>query len=350
MALQYIVQGHRFNIYEDIGCFPFSFYVWPIYPIILLPPIFIGLVSATYSILTIIAFHKNRSQFSALLSANSNATPNRFIRLMLLASVEVLFTIPIALWNIAIDTKIHPLFPWISWASVHADFSRVDQFPSLLWRANFTNEMGLELTRWAVVFCAFVFFAFFGFADEARKNYRFAYQSIAKRVGMSTTSFGTGITSTGFLGSNGKEIGSSGKIRPILPVFVHREMLRRQDSMDSFTDFSNMSMSIADVGGALNEKSSDPEKADFYPTLSYSGRQSIITGDDEIKDDDDGSLSPPSSPASTSSSSASSISYSSPSLTRQNSGIEVSSIRHSTASSSTHSLPLPTSNSQPTAV
>ena len=40
----------------------------------------------------------------------------------------------------------------------------------------------------AVVFCAFHFFIFFGFADEARKNYRYAFQSVAKRVGLSTAS------------------------------------------------------------------------------------------------------------------------------------------------------------------
>jgi hypothetical protein len=42
-----------------------------------------------------------------------------------------------------------------------------------------------------------------------------------------------------------KTIGSSGKIRPVLPVFVHKEMLQRH-SFDSFND-----LSIGDVSGTL---------------------------------------------------------------------------------------------------
>ena len=40
-----------------------------------------------------------------------------------------------------------------------------------------------EISRYAL---AFVFFAFFGFADEARRNYRLTYASVMKRVGLST--------------------------------------------------------------------------------------------------------------------------------------------------------------------
>jgi Pheromone A receptor len=47
---EYIVQGHRFNIYEDLGCVP-TYHVWPVYPIVFLPPIFIRLFSATHCIL-----------------------------------------------------------------------------------------------------------------------------------------------------------------------------------------------------------------------------------------------------------------------------------------------------------
>jgi hypothetical protein len=69
-----------------------------------------------------------------------------------------------------------------------------------------------------------------------------------------------------------KTIGSSGKIRPVLPVFVHKEMLQRH-SFDSFND-----LSIGDVSGALtttNQSSStstavDPEKQlDCYPAPIY---------------------------------------------------------------------------------
>ena len=121
---------------------------------------------------------------------------------MCLASVEVLFDVPIALYGISLQVQT-PLNPYISWESVHLDFSRVVETPSLIWRSIPSEEIAIELSRWTVVFCAIVFFIFFGFADEAMKNYRYAFQSIAKGVGRVTgSSFGNGIDSSDFLGTD----------------------------------------------------------------------------------------------------------------------------------------------------
>ena len=122
---------------------------------------------------------------------------------MCLASVEILFNIPIALYVIALQARF-PLNPYISWENVHYDFSHVQEIPSLIWRSNLQEQIAVELPRWTTVFCAFVFFTFFGFADEARKNYRNAFQSVAKRVGISTgSSFGNGINSSDYYETNG---------------------------------------------------------------------------------------------------------------------------------------------------
>lgn len=48
MILQYIVQGHRFNIFEDVGCYPVTWNTTPAYPLVFCWPVAIGLVSAVY--------------------------------------------------------------------------------------------------------------------------------------------------------------------------------------------------------------------------------------------------------------------------------------------------------------
>ena len=121
-----------------------------------------------------------------------------------------------------------------------------------------------------------------------------------------------------------KAIGSSGKIRPVLPIFVHQEMLQRHNSMDSFSN-----LSIGDVSGALNETPSNSEKKlDYYPDLSYRA-----PSDTKVN----GVLSSPSS-------SASSITYPTPARTRQDSGIEVSSVQRDSLYVESINLP-PTSSS-----
>jgi pheromone a factor receptor len=116
-----------------------------------------------------------------------------------------------------------------------------------------------------------------------------------------------------------KIMGSSGKVRPVLPLFVHQEMLQHHDSIDSFSN-----MSIGDVGGALNK--SDPEKEDFCPTVSYGALSIPELGSDTLADTKDNGLS---SASSQTLSPACSITYSTPARTRQDfrpDGIEISSV------------------------
>jgi len=55
----------------------------------------------------------------------------------------------------------------------------------------------MELTRWLVVACGFIFFAFFGFADEALKHYKIAFGSIARfSTSMLPAKLGTSNSST----------------------------------------------------------------------------------------------------------------------------------------------------------
>ena len=45
---EYIVQGHRFDILEDVGCFPATYNTPPAYALTLAWPVAIGAVSLVY--------------------------------------------------------------------------------------------------------------------------------------------------------------------------------------------------------------------------------------------------------------------------------------------------------------
>jgi pheromone a factor receptor len=176
------------------------------------PPLIIGLISGIYcgesksrtchlrGILlsfvgiTIHSFNKRRTQFKARLSGH-NLNSNRYFRLMGLASLDLCCTVPIASYFIWTATT-NGVAPWISWADTHSNFGEVDQIPALIWKSNALLAHNLQLSRGLCIACAFVFFGFFGFAEEARKNYHSAYTSVAKRVGYSTGSMSSGATST----------------------------------------------------------------------------------------------------------------------------------------------------------
>ena len=165
---------------------------------------------------------------------------------MTLSGIETVCTLTLGIYVLYLNTTI--LMPWKGWEDTHVNFSFVGQYPAVLWRGTSIAPM-IELYRWLVVVCAVVFFFFFGFAEEARKNYRSAAQSVAKHVGVSS-SFGTGSVFNPW-GSKGSASASAMASGGTLPVFVRRDVLRKHDSLDTLSD---MSASFIDVEGVISEK------------------------------------------------------------------------------------------------
>ncbi|KAJ6458070.1 putative pheromone receptor [Mycena vitilis] len=256
IPLQYIVQGHRYNIFEDIGCLGETFETPVAVVLFHLPPILVGCVSAVYCILSIRSFYRSRVQLKELLSSNNNLNLNRYVRLMCLASTDLLFTIPLSIWVLWVNVSVVGLSPWISWADTHSNFSRVLQVPGVFWRADVYTVASLETTRWATTACALLFFGYFGFADEAIKNYRTYFFTVAKRVGYTHASFGSGVTSSS--GATSKQMASSRHgASATLPVFIRKETAQKRDSFDSFSDLDS---SVSKSYGALDYVDADKEK------------------------------------------------------------------------------------------
>ncbi|PPQ64993.1 hypothetical protein CVT26_015702 [Gymnopilus dilepis] len=249
MVLHYIVQGHRFNIFEEVGCYPFTYNTPPAYFLVFMVPLPIGLISGTYSIMSIFAFKKRHAEFKEILSSNSNLNSNRFFRLMALAGIEVICCVPLSITTIILNATRGEVRPWISWEDTHYGFSRVDQIPSVLWRADPTANVSIEMSRWLVVVCGLVFFAFFGFADEAQKHYKLAFDSVAKRVGYTsngTTKIGSGGSSSGFIKSFNKSKGAASTNGTAsqggagMPIFISQDVVEKRDSLDTLSDLTSI--------------------------------------------------------------------------------------------------------------
>ncbi|TFK67121.1 STE3-domain-containing protein [Pluteus cervinus] len=188
MVLQYIPQGHRFNIFEDIGCWPFTYGTTVGLVFVFLPPIALCLISGVYAVLGIRSFWKSRADIDEILSGmgHRNLTPSRYIRLLCFSTLGVLITIPLALYDLGLNLHIGNMQPWTGWRATHADFQRVDQFPAIIWKSQSFLVTPLEISRWSVVGSAFLFFVFFSFADEAIKKYRSALRAVSMNIGLST--------------------------------------------------------------------------------------------------------------------------------------------------------------------
>jgi pheromone a factor receptor len=100
---------------------------------------------------------------------------------MALSATEILGTIPLGTYFMVSSAKMG-VKPWKSWADTHSHYSTIHQVPGFIWKNDPNLAIKLELFRWSLVACAFIFFAFFGFADEARQHYRLVYAWFARRI------------------------------------------------------------------------------------------------------------------------------------------------------------------------
>ncbi|KIJ64367.1 hypothetical protein HYDPIDRAFT_112368 [Hydnomerulius pinastri MD-312] len=267
MVLHYIVQGHRFDILEDVGCYPSIYNTLPAYFCVFMWPVVLGCVSFVYSALTLRAFYKRRLQFNELMSSHTSLNTSRYLRLMLLAGIDMLCTIPVGIYSMYIANVGVPLEPYISWSNVHYGFSYVGLIPSIEWATDPSFRTSVELTRWLFPSCALLFFALFGFAGEARKNYSAAFFKVASLFGHKQS---TAASSTGFYGLSKATPRGAASVGS-LPVYVPRSAPLEKRRLESF----ELSIAGSDF---------DLEKSDFSipsPSSSlpaYENEHSLPTG------------------------------------------------------------------------
>ncbi|TDL21548.1 STE3-domain-containing protein [Rickenella mellea] len=179
MALEYTVEGHRFDIYENAGCWPHAYNVWPTYLITSSWPLVLGLIGIIYGISVIRITFRKRRGLNEILTRES-IPRHRYNRLVLFACVPMCIVVIVT--NLTLET----VFPYKGWADTHADYSRVNQIPSILWRAYPRLAFTIETSRWFLVLCSIVFkfFGFFGFSGEAMTAYQKAFWTVVGYVGI----------------------------------------------------------------------------------------------------------------------------------------------------------------------
>ncbi|KIY44535.1 fungal pheromone STE3G-protein-coupled receptor, partial [Fistulina hepatica ATCC 64428] len=170
MALHYIVQGHRFDIVEDIGCSATIYFSIPAILIIWFPQLLFATITFIYAAIAIHHFVQRRAVL-AFRAGASGLTASRYIRLIAMSVTEMAWVTAFSALNLWSNVTATGLRPYTSWAYVHSDFSRIDNeyiralIPDWYWRR-------IMLFWWLMPASAIIFFLFFGFGQEATKEYR----------------------------------------------------------------------------------------------------------------------------------------------------------------------------------
>ncbi|KIM42058.1 hypothetical protein M413DRAFT_445229 [Hebeloma cylindrosporum] len=171
MALHYVVQGHRFDIIEDYGCRPTTYFSIPAIFIVWIPPILLAIGALVYAGLALRHFMMRRLSFAAHLnSSNSALTTSRYMRLMLMSAFQMFWSLVITSYALWFTVTAVPIRPWTTWDDVHSDFLRIDLFPAAFTPALVSRAF--YVLWWLVPASTFLFVAFFSFGKDAVDEYK----------------------------------------------------------------------------------------------------------------------------------------------------------------------------------
>ncbi|VDB95840.1 unnamed protein product [Peniophora sp. CBMAI 1063] len=175
--IYYANQGARFEVYEGFGCSTgdelsileiLTFESW-----IIAPP----LVSITcYFPKVAKMYYHQRKDINSFLRSNPSVSCTYYIRVLIMASIDILLTLPFTIVNITLaitqtldNLASFPVYP--GWTVLHTDWE-----PSSV---SYTEQQSYGtaylastyFSQWSSLILAFVIFGLFGLTSEARASY-----------------------------------------------------------------------------------------------------------------------------------------------------------------------------------
>ena len=185
----FVVQGHRGDIIEGIGCVPSTYNVSLAYPLYFVWPTFISFVAAIYSTLSFRAFlwHRRRNTVDELFTSGYSISKDHYLRLMCFSLIPSLLMFPLTLFGLISNIKLGPR-PWISWENTHSHFNRFDTYPEAVLKTNTCFYASWLIELWSCSACCFLFFIFLGMKDEQRGQYMRWFFVILRPFGIKPSS------------------------------------------------------------------------------------------------------------------------------------------------------------------
>ncbi|KAF7353383.1 Pheromone receptor Rcb2 B44 [Mycena sanguinolenta] len=170
ILLQLAVQRHRFNILEDVGCVSDLYDSLPTYFVADSPPVLLNFGSLIFGVLALHGLVSSRASITEVFGPYNGLTYSRFLRLIGLALATSLFlSSPSVLLNIVANAA---LAANVSGLASPFSSGTIARIPRSVWASSSINLVAVELGRWLAPAGAFLFFAFHGFAEEAREYYK----------------------------------------------------------------------------------------------------------------------------------------------------------------------------------
>ena len=144
---------------------------------------YFGDIHLTFPAITLRALWRRRKDLHDLPSLGISFPYPRYLRLILLCAIDVVCTVPLALY-VLISDATSPIYPWKGFADLHLRFTRVRQYPSAIWIRDDGTRSDFEVNEWLAIGSAILHFLLFGLTEGARRQYIAVFNSVASKLGI----------------------------------------------------------------------------------------------------------------------------------------------------------------------
>ncbi|KAG8836967.1 a-factor receptor [Serendipita sp. 400] len=194
VVLHYIVQGHRYNVVEDLGPTPTTYlttmsfaiyYIWD--------PIFC-IIAFVFAILTFITCRRYQKEVTNMFNLSKKHSANEYRRLFLLTGVLVFIHFPFTFWVVVVNAVKYDVDPWISWDDTHFDYMRIEYWSRSVVESIDGMAAGWSVSYWAVGLTGYFYFLCYGTGSESLRQYKQAISYVLRHLGFKSKPSTTTIT------------------------------------------------------------------------------------------------------------------------------------------------------------
>ena len=195
VAKDYIVQNYRFQVEEGSGCgnstdgSVLSFLLldsWTVLLPLISVAVYYRASRPSMRVLFILTnvlssarvawmFYRQSRDINRFLQSNNSVSRNNYMRILALASIDVLITLPIGIANIVLNVtemlSRGPVPFYFGWTYDRTDWAPVGYSYAEIVGFGTSSVVQLYFTQWTSPILAFIIFGLFGVTSEARASY-----------------------------------------------------------------------------------------------------------------------------------------------------------------------------------
>ena len=133
-------------------------------------------------------FHRQRKDVNRFLQSNDSVSRTNYFRILALASIDILLTLPFGIATIALTVSDQLSVPggfpfYFGWTYDHTEWEPVGVSYAELVAVGKLNVAELYFTSWTSPILAFAIFGLFGVTKEARASYRCTIRTLLSWFG-----------------------------------------------------------------------------------------------------------------------------------------------------------------------